>query len=66
MVGELGDIVRVLTEADPNHKAQLYQQLGLKLTYEPDEQTVEAEVTLSPQLIGNSKVSEGGLEPPCP
>ncbi|MBB4934742.1 hypothetical protein F4561_005636 [Lipingzhangella halophila] len=63
MVHELGDIVRVLNEADPNDKAELYQQLGLKLTYEPDEQEVEAEVALSPQLIGNSKVSEGGLEP---
>ncbi|WP_131100760.1 hypothetical protein [Streptomonospora litoralis] len=66
MVHELGDIVRVLDGADSNDKAELYKQLGLRATYSPGEETVQAEVVLSSDLIGDSKVSEGGLEPPCP
>ncbi|GAA4905049.1 recombinase family protein [Streptomonospora salina] len=66
MVHELGDIVRVLEGADSDDKAELYKQLGLRATYNPGEETVQAEVVLSPDLIGDSKVSEGGLEPPCP
>ena len=60
MVRELGEIVGVLGKADPEDKADLYEALGLRLTYEPDSKKVRAEVTFDPHLIGNSRVSEGG------
>jgi hypothetical protein len=63
MVRELGDIVSVLDEADPDDKAELYTQLGLRITYGPAENTARAEVILSPQLIGESKVSEAYGQP---
>lgn len=66
MVRELGEIVGVLEKADPEDKADLYEALGLRLTYEPDSKKVRAEVAFDPHLIGKSRVSEGGLEPPQP
>jgi len=35
LVAALGDIITVLTHADPADKAEIYTQLGLHLTYEP-------------------------------
>jgi hypothetical protein len=40
LVHALGDIVVALAEADPAEKAEVYRQLGLRLTYHPDTQTV--------------------------
>ena len=37
VVAALGDLVAVLTSADPAHKAETYGQLGLRLTYRPGE-----------------------------
>ena len=45
----LGDIVTVLRDADPADKAEVYRQLGLRLTYQPETQTVRAEADLSAQ-----------------
>ncbi|MFF0372102.1 recombinase family protein [Micromonospora sp. NPDC005087] len=47
LVQALGDIVTVLRDADPTDKAEVYQQLGLRLTYQPETQTVRAAVDLS-------------------
>ncbi len=47
MVAALGDIAGVLAAADPAKKAETYAQLGLTLTYRPDENTVTAEARLS-------------------
>jgi DNA invertase Pin-like site-specific DNA recombinase len=49
IVAGLSDYLDVLRHADPADKAELYKQLGLKLTYRPQEQTVRAEARLSPQ-----------------
>jgi hypothetical protein len=46
LVQALGDIVTVLHDADPADKAEVYQQLGLRLTYHSETQTVRAEVDL--------------------
>lgn len=46
LVQALGDIVTVLHDADPTDKAEVYRQLGLRLTYHPDTQTVRAEADL--------------------
>ncbi|MEU5789753.1 recombinase family protein [Micromonospora purpureochromogenes] len=43
----LGDITTVLRDADPADKAEVYRQLGLRLAYHPETQTVRAEVDLS-------------------
>ena len=49
MVTAVGDIVTVLTEADPADKAEIYTQLGLRLIYEPGGHRVTAEA--KPQTI---------------
>ena len=42
-----GDLVQVIRDADPADKAELYTQLGLSMTYRPQERLVEAAVTPS-------------------
>ncbi len=44
VIEEIGDVVSLVGEADPGDKAEIYLQLGLKLTYRPDKRTVEARV----------------------
>jgi site-specific DNA recombinase len=43
LVTELGDIVRVLKDADPADKAEVYNRLGVTLTYHPQHKRVKAE-----------------------
>jgi hypothetical protein len=40
LVKELGGLVAVLPEADPGERSAIYQQLGLRLVYHPQEQAV--------------------------
>ncbi|MEU8157155.1 hypothetical protein AB0B94_26150 [Micromonospora sp. NPDC048986] len=47
LVRTLGDIVAVLRDADPDDKAEVYRQLGLRLVYQTETQTVRAAVDLS-------------------
>ncbi|MEU5914667.1 hypothetical protein [Micromonospora sp. NPDC047527] len=47
LVTALGDIAAVLRDADPADKAEVYRQLGLRLNYQTETQTVRAEVDLS-------------------
>ncbi|WP_406079026.1 hypothetical protein [Micromonospora sp. NBC_00858] len=47
LVQALGDIATVRRDADPTDKAEVYQRLGLRLTYQPETQTVRAAVNLS-------------------
>jgi hypothetical protein len=46
LVRALGDILTVLHDADAADKAEVHRQLGLRLTYHPDTQTVRAEADL--------------------
>jgi site-specific DNA recombinase len=65
IVAALGDLARVVRDADTSDKAEIYAQLGLTLTYQPGRRLVEA--TIQPSLnMPKGLVSEGGLEPPCP
>jgi hypothetical protein len=58
LVTALGDLVQVVTAADPADKAEVYSQLGLTLIYRPRKRLVEA--TVSPSLhTGKGFVSEG-------
>ena len=43
LVTRLGDIITVLRDADPADRAEIYQQLGLRLTYHPGQQTVRVQ-----------------------
>ncbi|MEU7650776.1 hypothetical protein AB0C41_02070 [Micromonospora taraxaci] len=47
LVNALGDITTVLRDADPTDKAEVYRQLGLRLNYQPETQTVRAAIDLS-------------------
>jgi site-specific DNA recombinase len=62
MIASLGDVLRVLADADPARKSVLYGGLGLRLTFYP----TERKVLVGQVDIGHRFVSEGGLEPPCP
>jgi site-specific DNA recombinase len=43
VVKALGDVMQVLKDADPADKAEIYGQLGLTLTYHPQDKRVKAE-----------------------
>ena len=63
VVTALGDILAVLRDADPADKAEIYSQLGLRLTYQPGQRIVRAEAHLDQTPIGFSTVSEGRVDP---
>ncbi len=44
IVDKFADIARVLIDADPDDKAEIFRQLGLKLTYHPGRQLVKAQI----------------------
>ena len=44
IVDKLADIARVLQDADPDDKAEVFRQLGLKLTYHPGRRLLEAQI----------------------
>ena len=46
MIGKLGDMAAVVQAADPNDKAEVYQQMGLKLTYQPGRKLVHGAIQL--------------------
>jgi len=62
LVNALGGLLSVLQEADAADKAEVYRQLGLRLTYDHENRTVLAESRPAP-TVGVVVVSEGGLEP---
>ncbi|GAA0397514.1 putative recombinase [Acrocarpospora corrugata] len=62
----VGDAVRLLGTAEPIRKARLYTKLGVRLTYHPSKQKVLVSSTSDQDSMGETNVSEGGLEPPCP
>jgi hypothetical protein len=66
LVAALGDLAEVIAQGDPADKAEIYQQLGLHLVYEPAERKVQTERSLGLHSLGVSSVSVGGLEPPRP
>jgi hypothetical protein len=59
IVNRLADLARVLADADPNDKSEIFRQLGLRLTHHPGRGLVEAQVM--PAECWFPKVSEGGL-----
>jgi site-specific DNA recombinase len=65
MLDTLGSLLDVLRHADPADKAEVYRELGVRLTYNHTEHTVLAETQPTSSVCVVS-VSEGGLEPPPP
>ena len=62
VVTALGDLARVVRAADPEDKADIYAQLRLTLTYQPEEKLVQA--TIKPGLnMCNGFVSEARVAP---
>lgn len=59
MVNDLGDIARVLGEAKPWDKVELYQGLGLRMRYDPVKNSVRAEIHLDPHQKSNDP--RGGM-----
>jgi site-specific DNA recombinase len=43
IVAKFADIARVLADADPDDKADIFRKLGLRLTYHPGRRLVEAQ-----------------------
>ena len=48
IVTALSDLLTVLRRADPADKAEIYTQLGLRLTCQPSDRTIHAEARISP------------------
>ena len=60
IVAALGDLARVVHDAEPADKAEIYGQLGLTLTYQPERRLVEA--VIKPSLnVPKGFVSEDRL-----
>ena len=60
LVGKLGDIISVLHEADPADRAEVYQQLGLRLTYHPTQQKVHVQAQPDADPYGEMVGVRGG------
>ncbi len=59
----LGNLVKLLADADPERKAKIYAGLSLQLVYHPSKKKVLVRQGVDQDHIGNRLVSEGGLEP---
>jgi site-specific DNA recombinase len=62
LVAKMGEAVATLAHADHTDKQALYEQVGLRLTYYPEDRTVVVEA--GPGRHVRNGVSEGGFEPP--
>ncbi|MFE0530435.1 recombinase family protein [Micromonospora parva] len=65
IVEELGDLVDALRDAEPEHKLEVYRSLGLHLTYDPEPQTVRANVDLAAHRWDSVRV-RGATRPIAP
>jgi hypothetical protein len=62
IVNAITDVLAVLRDADPHDKAELYGQLGLKLTYNPGARTVTARANLG-ETCTKMSCPRGDLNP---
>jgi hypothetical protein len=60
LVGNLGDIIDALREADPADRAEVYRQLGLRLTYHPKQQKVRVQAQPDADQYGEMVRVRGG------
>lgn len=52
LIEGLGDMVAVLTNADPKQRTELYEALGLRLTWHPEDKKVLVEAQPARVLAG--------------
>ena len=64
MVDAMSGIAQILRQADPADKAEVYQQLGIRLTYKPGPRLIQAEA--SPSGSCTKVCPEGELSPHYP
>jgi site-specific DNA recombinase len=64
MISRLGGLAVTLHDPDPGDKSEVYQQLGLRLTYQPGKRVVRGAISLEApgHWFSMVWVSEGGLE----
>jgi site-specific DNA recombinase len=62
MVTATSDVVTVLATADPADKADLFGQLGLRLTYNTDRKTVTARAEVG-RICSKESCPRGDLNP---
>jgi hypothetical protein len=63
LISEVSDLAATLRGAESETAAEACRQLGLRLTYHPDKQTVRAAAAPQPGNIGKWLVSEGRMHP---
>ena len=63
IVSALADVLTVLRDADPADKAEIYTQLGLRLTYQPSDRLVRTEVHIAPAQHWQFESVRGGIDP---
>jgi hypothetical protein len=63
IVTTLTDLTAMIQNADPRDKTEIYNGLGLRLTYHPGRAAVLAEAQPTHPAVCVKKVSKGGLEP---
>ena len=61
LVEAMAGIAAILRQADPTDKAEVYRQLGIKLTYKPGLRLIQAEA--SPSGSCTKVCPEGDLNP---
>lgn len=66
VVTVLGDILAVLRDADTADKAEIYSQIGLRLTYQPGQRIVRAEAHLDQTPHWDFDSVRGGTDPVSP
>lgn len=59
MINHVGGLTRQIATADPEDKAELYKQLGLRMTCYPQKQLVEARVVPEPPHVRSVRVRGG-------
>jgi hypothetical protein len=60
IVSTFCDVLTVLRDADPADKAEIYTQLGLRLTYQPSGRIVRTEVRIAPAQHWQFESVRGG------
>ena len=63
ILDELGDMITALRDAEPEHKLNVYRNLGLRLTYNPETQTVRADIDLAQHRWPSVCVRGGSCAP---
>ncbi|WP_157431011.1 hypothetical protein [Actinomadura macra] len=65
LLRQTGKLAHAVVSADPGEKAELYAQLGLKMTYYPQKQLVEAKIVPA-STCANGWCPRGDLNPHAP